>query len=374
MNDNTGKNKKGRAGTRSAKKTERRRPGQTSGRKPSHEARRNSVYLQRAFLFMLIVAVVFGGIAAVSWNRQRRFLDVPVPYSLTEMNGAAQLSDFALQKTVPYTSDLVVSEANVNTDLVSLEREDENALLFNLQTNEAEYAYDIYRRIYPASITKVMTAMLAIEHADMSQYVTMQPSDFAMDEDAQMSELQEGDVVTMQQLFELLVVYSANDAALAIARVVGGSTDNFVDMMNAKAVELGMTGTHFVNPHGLHDENHYTTCYDVYLMMNAAYKMQAFNEAAQQMQITVNYTDKNGQKKSFLEYSTDEFITTNYTLPRNVRILASKTGTTGEAGSCLALAVQNNYGVPYIAIVMGAWYHEELYSDMLEILLLVNAE
>ena len=340
---------------------------------PSREARKNSVYLQRAFLFLLIIAVIFSGIAAVSWNRQRRFLDVPVPYSLTEMNGAAQLSDFALQKTVPYTHDLVVSEANVNTDLVSLEREDENALLFNMQTNEPVYAYDIYRRIYPASITKVMTAILALENADMSQYVTMQASDFALDEDAQTSELEAGDVVTMQQLFELLVVYSANDAALAIARVVGGNTDNFVDMMNAKAVELGMTGTHFVNPHGLHDENHYTTCYDVYLMMNAAYKMQAFNEAAQQMQITINYTDKNGQKKSFLEYSTDEFITTNYSLPRNVRILASKTGTTGEAGSCLALAVQNDYGEPFIAIVMGAWYHEELYSDMLEMLLLVNS-
>ena len=344
-----------------------------TGSKPSADVRRRRVYLQRGFLFFLVVVIVFSGIAAVSWNRSRRFLDVPVPYSLTEMNGAAQLSDFALQKTVPYTHDLVVSEANVNTDIVSLEREDENALLFNLQDNEPVFAYDIYRRIYPASITKVMTAILALENADMTQYVTMQKSDFDMDDDAQMSELEEGDVVTLQQLFELLVVYSANDAALAISRIVGGTTEHFVEMMNEKAVELGMTGTHFENPHGLHDENHYTTAYDVYLMMNAAYKMQAFNEAAQLMQITISYTDKNGQKKSFIEYSTDEFITANYTVPRNVRILASKTGTTGEAGSCLALAVQNNYGVPYIAIVMGAWYHEELYADMLEILMLVNS-
>lgn len=342
-------------------------------RQPNPEVRKRRVYILRAFIFILLAAIVFSGIYVVSWNRQRRFLDVPVPYSLTEMNGAAQLSDFTLQKTVPYTADLVVSEANFNTELINLEREDENALLFNLQDNEPIYAYDIYRRIYPASLTKIMTAILALENADMSSYVTMQKSDFAMDDDAQMSELEEGDVVTMQQLFELLVVYSANDAALAIARVVAGNTDNFVDMMNKRAVELGMTGTHFVNPHGLHNENHYTTAYDVYLMMNHAYKMQAFNEAAQMMQVTVYYTDKNGQKKSFIEYSTDEFITANYTLPRNVRILTSKTGTTAEAGSCLALAVQNNYGVPFIAIVMGCWFKEELYSDMLELLLIVNS-
>src|SRR5699024_8690992 len=113
----------------------------------------------------------------------------------------------------------------------------------------------IYDKIYPASITKIMTALLAIEYGNMEDVVTIQAEDVNLEEGSVLSGMQAGDQVTMDQLFYTLVVYSANDAGMAIARHIGGTVEEFVNLMNQEAQNLGMTGTHFVNPHGLHDDN-----------------------------------------------------------------------------------------------------------------------
>ena len=115
-----------------------------------------------------------------------------------------------------------------------------------------------------------MTAMLALKYGNMNDVVTITQENLNLEEGSQVCGFWAGDQVTMDQLLHCLLVYLGNDAAAAIAEHVGGSTDGFVEMMNSYARELGCTGTHFTNPHGLQDENHYTTPYDIYLMLKEA--------------------------------------------------------------------------------------------------------
>lgn len=304
-------------------------------------------------------------------------LDTSEAYNLSAQNGAEELSPFTLQSTSNYTESegIVCSESEVGSGSLSLTEDDERALLFNLEDHTSLYAKGIYDKIYPASLTKIMTALVTFESgADLTQQVTMTDADFQLGEDAQSSQLEVGDKVALEDLLNLLLVYSANDAAMAIARTVGGSVDKFVEMMNSEAQKLGMTGTHFVNPSGLHDENHYTTPYDIYLMLNRVYQdYPDFSKIASQSQYQTSVTGTEGES-TFLSTTTDEYLDGTYSLPSNVQILASKTGTTDQAGSCLALVVQNGYGVPFIAIVTGADTKDTLYNDMSKLLSLTNSD
>ena len=189
----------------------------------------------------------------------------------------------------------------------------------------------------------------------------------------QYRKLEVGDTVTMDQLFHALLIYSANDAAMAIARQVGGSVENFVQMMNDKAASLAMTGTHFANPHGLHNENHYTTAYDVYLMLYAAYQHTEFQNTMSMSSYTLNMTHADGTAGTIYLSSTDKYLTGEKNAPENVTVLGGKTGTTDEAGSCLALVSQNAYGEPFISVILHASTKVELYEDMNTLLSNINS-
>ncbi|MGN0361960.1 MAG: D-alanyl-D-alanine carboxypeptidase family protein [Bilifractor sp.] len=346
-------------------------------RRRKNTRRRRQIMLRRiAAIFIaviIILAIVLIRLVYISRTR----LDTSQAYSLATVNGTEDLSAFALQSTSNYTETegIVCSGSEEGTDSLSLSESDERALLFDLEDRSCLFAKGIYDKIYPASLTKIMTALVTFEsNADLTQKVTMTDADFDLGEDAQTSQLEVGDTVTLNDLLNLLLVYSANDAAMAIARTVGGSVDSFVDVMNQEAQKLGMTGTHFMNPSGLHDEQHYTTPYDIYLMMNRAYQdYPDFSKIASQSQLQTSVTGTEGDSV-FNSTTTDEYLDGTYSLPANVQILASKTGTTDEAGSCLALVVQNSYGVPFIAIVTGADSKDTLYGDMSKLLNLTNQE
>ena len=176
----------------------------------------------------------------------------------------------------------------------------------------------------------------------------------------------------MKELVYSLLVYSGNDAASAIATHIGGSTEGFVDMMNKYAAQLGCTGTHFTNPHGLHDENHYTTTYDIYLMLKEALKYPNFTEITQLSSHTLNYTRSDGTAVSTYLEATDQYLTGQSNAPKNVVILGGKTGTTSAAGNCLALLSQNAFGKPYVSIVTGATTKDVLYQQMNSLLEHIN--
>ena len=150
--------------------------------------------------------------------------------------------------------------------------------LFDVTDSSVIYGKNIYDQMYPASITKVMTAIIAIEEGNLSDAVTANDDVVIHEAGASMAGIKPGDTFTLEQLLYGLMILSGNDAANAIADHIAGSTDAFVEKMNAKAKELGATHTHFVNANGLHSTDHYTTAYDLYLIFNEALKLPLFCE------------------------------------------------------------------------------------------------
>ena len=173
-------------------------------------------------------------------------------------------------------------------------------------------------------------------------------------------------------MLHCLLVFSGNDAANAIAEHVGGTIPAFVDMMNEYAAKLGCTGTHFVNAHGLQNEDHYTTPYDIYLILKEAAKFPAFTEISQMPSYTLEYKKADGTVGVIYMEATDHYLTGEANLPRNVSVLGGKTGITDEAGNCLALLTTNAYGQPFVSIVMGAYTKPELYDQMNTLLVTTN--
>ena len=152
-----------------------------------------------------------------------------------------------------------------------------SAILMDNRTNKVLYAKNENERMYPASTTKIMTAILSLENGNLDDVttashdaVTSIPSGYSI------ADIQVGEKLTIEQLLEMLLTHSANDAANVLAEYVGGSIDSFVSMMNTKANELGLDGTHFTNAYGLHDDNHYSTAYDLAKLMQYCIKNNDF--------------------------------------------------------------------------------------------------
>lgn len=274
-------------------------------------------------------------------------------------------------RAVSFAGDLCVVSGDQTLDSVSLE-DGQEGLLLNLNDKSVMYAKGAYDKVYPASITKIMTALLAFTNGNMDDVVTISEENVTLEEGSQRVGFQVGDQVTMDELVHCLLVYSGNDAASAIATHIGGTTENFVSMMNAYAASLGCTGTHFTNPHGLQDENHYTTPYDIYLMLKEALKYPEFTEITQLGSYTTSYKYSDGSDASVVLTATDHYLTGEATAPKGITILGGKTGTTSSAGNCLALLCQNEYGNPFVSIVMGASTKELLYQEMTSLLEHIN--
>jgi D-alanyl-D-alanine carboxypeptidase len=318
------------------------------------------------FVVMLVVIVGLAAVFFYMLHLQDRYVDLSYKYKPdVNMDGRTSADTFA--------EDLVKSDANVSLEGFQLTSSSEKGLLFNIDSNEPVFAQGIYDRAYPASITKIMTAILTMKYGNMSDVVVMEESDFDLEEGAQVSGMIPGDTLTMQQLFECMVVYSANDAAMAIARHISGSVDNFVALMNEEAKSLGMTGTHFTNPHGLHNDDHYTCAYDVYLMLNEAIKYTQFTDTIGMNMYNLTVTRADGSQISYRLDSTDKYLTGQKELPPDVALWGGKTGTTPEAGSCLSLVMQNKNGVPFISVILGADNSNILYSDMTNLISHINS-
>lgn len=181
-----------------------------------------------------------------------------------------------------------------------------------------------------------------------------------------------GDVVSMRTLMRGLLIHSGNDAAQAIARVVGGTQEKFVEMMNEELRAIGATGSHFTNPTGLHNDNHYTTIYDIYLMLHEAMKYDEFISIIQVPVYDFQYQDAEGNEMHVTLDSTDRYLTAQVEPPKDVTVLGGKTGTTAAAGNCLSLISQNAYGQFYISIIVNALSKEALYGDMNKLLTQIN--
>lgn len=273
----------------------------------------------------------------------------------------------------PFAGNLCVVKGNgsENTDSLEDMAKETSAALFDLNDTTTIYAKDVYKRVYPASLTKIMTALVALENASSDKVLTASGNVYMTDADAQKAGLEKGDTMTLDQALHIMLIYSANDVAIMIAENIGGTVENFINMMNDEAKRLGATQTNFINSNGLSDENHYTTAYDMYLIFNQALQFSTFNEIINMPNYTTVYHDQNGAEKEITVNSTNMYLQSVQAPPTGVTVVGGKTGTTTAAGHCLVLLARDTSGRPYIAIVMKSWDEDKLYSEMNQVLSLI---
>lgn len=236
--------------------------------------------------------------------------------------------------------------------------------LFCLDTGTVLYSKNAFESLPPASLTKLMTALITLKHADLSQSVTVGEEVLITEPGAKLCYFQPGDTLTVDQLLRAALIYSGNDAAAALAVSVGGSLEGFVKMMNEEAKRLGATSTHFENPHGLDDARHLTTVYDLYLIFSECLKYDAFREIISTASYDCTYQKADGSRKTVTWLSTNEYLKGGEVFPSEVNLYGGKTGTTELAGSCLMLYVSDKAGRNYISVVLGASDGEQLYDEM----------
>ena len=242
------------------------------------------------------------------------------------------------------------------------------AILIDSNTGKILYSKNEKEKMYPASTTKIMTAILTLENCNLDDVVTVPyeaistiPSGYSV------AALQTGEKLTVNQLLQLLMVHSANDAANVLAFHVAGSIESFATMMNTKVAELGLENTHFTNPSGKHDENHYTTAYDLSKIMQYCMKNSTFRTLAGLKFCTIPATNKYDER---IFSSTNELLTaSNYYYKYAI---AGKTGYTTEAKNCL-VSVARKDDLELISVVLGVGlYPNNLSGKFIESVSLLN--
>lgn len=231
------------------------------------------------------------------------------------------------------------------------------AILYEVTSGELVYEKNGKQKAYPASTTKIMTALLALENCEMDEPVTVTRAALnTVSPGSSIAGLQNGEVLSMYEMLECLLVASGNDAASVIAAHIGGTVAQFVEMMNERSRELGCTSTHYTNPSGLHDEEHYTTAEDLLKVTVEAMKHPEFVEIVGSAQVTIPETNKVDHPRYF--NNTNQLISQAVTsVNLYSKATGIKTGHTTPAGYCLVSSAENG-DLSYIAVVLGGYIDE----------------
>ena len=240
------------------------------------------------------------------------------------------------------------------------------AVCMDAETGAIVYGKNINEKHYPASITKIMTALLVIENCDLDETVTFSESAVTgLEPGAVTAFTSAGDKLSVRDCLYALLFRSANEVANALAEHVAGSVSAFADMMNARAQELGCTNTHFVNPNGLNDSNHYTTAYDMALIAQACMNNKTFLEieSVDSYQIAGTAKRPNG-----LKVTLGHKMKRSGTAFSDGRVVGGKTGFTSSAGNTLVTMAEDG-GRKLVAVVLQDRnpYHYEDTSDMFDL-------
>ena len=258
--------------------------------------------------------------------------------------------------------------ANFNTVFATPAILSESAILIDAGSGTILAQKNADKKMYPASLTKIMTAILAIELGELTDVITVD-DDTPFEIDGSHIALEPGEILTLKELLYALMLPSANDAASAIAKHYGGSLENFVKMMNEKAKELGAYSTNFINPHGLHDTNHYSTAADLALITKYAMENDTFRRIVSTTKYEIQTTNKKDEPRYFtslnkLIYNTSYnqiYVDGAYISPYYEYANGAKTGYTPQAGNCLAATAKKD-GTELIAVTMKG-ISLEMYQD-----------
>ncbi len=251
-----------------------------------------------------------------------------------------------LSYAIPDKDHINFVNENVNTLYAN------SAYLYNITDDKVLYAKNIHDVLYPASTTKVLTAYCAFKYGKLSDRLTVSENCVDLEPGASICGFRVGDHPTLEQALYGLMICSGNDAAIAIAEHISGSVEKFADLMNKEAVALGAENTHFLNPHGLHEEDHYTTPYDLFLIFRELVKNDKLMEILSHAHYTTDVEDGDGGTRSLTWGSTNRYLTDSRFRTSTVTVLGTKTGYTNEAGSCLVTLAEDTHGKKYISVIM----------------------
>lgn len=249
----------------------------------------------------------------------------------------------------------------------------EAGLLINETTNSVVTAVNPHKRIYPASMTKVLTAIIVMEAIESGQIsledtvVVHKKIEFNEDNVSALG-LKPGDYITVNELLHGLLISSYNDCAIVLARYISGSVNKFTELMNKKAIELGATNSNFVNPHGLHSNNHYSTPYDLYLIFKEFLTKDLLIKIDSNSTYLLTFYREN-EKMQINMTATNGFLSHSFDIPTGYSITGWKTGTTDKAGNCIILQfIKEDTQEKYICLVANAKDYTTLYQNIIDML------
>lgn len=240
------------------------------------------------------------------------------------------------------------------------------ALLMDSTSGKILYEKNMNEKRYPASLTKVMTAIVVLENCNLEDIATVSyDAVMSLSSGYVTANLQIGEELTVEQLLYVLMVGSSNDAAIVLAEHVSGSVEEFSKLMNQKAKDLGCATTNFVNPNGVHDENHYSTAYDLALMSKYAMQNETFRTLVSTTSYKLPITNKYDREDRFFRTTNSLLMVSNNSRPDNYYYKYAngmKTGFTTPAGNCL-IASANKNGLELITVVLGSGQTKEGLSE-----------
>ncbi len=318
--------------------------------------------MRKGFFYLIFILCLTAGIFVWAFMMSRSYED---PYN-GEVDISGDMEGLSVSRLPGYATRYAVVANKEEINAEKFEDSTYAAIMVNNETKECLVAHNVHERIYPASMTKLLTGIVvcdAIEAGEISmdEIITVDHDIRFDDTLAVQSSLSIGSKISVRNLLTALMLSSYNDYAIILAEKIAGSVEKFAERMNEKARSSGATNTHFTNPHGLDDLDHYTTAYDMYLIVNAAEEYELLQEIDGYTDYTYTYEDGAGNVWDDTATATNHFITEQGTLPSNIVIRAWKTGTTTGAGNCLTMNVLIN-DKSYTMMVADSISKDDLYQ------------
>lgn len=310
-----------------------------------------------AFIFS---AGIIGCGDEIVLEQQYDTFDTTEKYGIGVQSVSSDAAFFATELCVGGNENMV--DEKITADL------SEASALFCLEEGSVSYANNIHDKLYPASTTKILTAYVALKYGNPQDTAVVSEEALQLEEGSTVCGVSVGDTISLEQLLYGLMLCSGNDAANVIAEMISGSVEEFAALMNQEAQALGATNSHFVNPHGLHDENHYTTAYDLYLIFQKALEDDLFCQLISTQNYQAQFLNSQNETITKEWSNTNQYLTGAQEVPDGVTVIGGKTGTTNDAGNCLVLYSKNSAGKPHISIVLKADGRDNLYYLMSELL------
>ena len=318
------------------------------------------------------IASIIGGCSTVTRQKITSSFFIP-ERTETEIN--MDVDDVALKQLEEEKSgEFLYEDICFEVNDVSTEKElnlvCEAAGAFCVTDRSVLFSKNIYSKVYPASTTKLLTALTAFKYGDLSAVYTVREDNCGVTTPgAQLCGFKMGDTLTLEQLLYCLMIHSGNDAAVAVAECVSGDVKTFVAKMNEEAAALGAKDTHMSNTNGLHALDHYTTPFDIYLIFNECLKNKQLTDIISTKSYTCEYRDANGIPRTLEMTATNQYFSGKRKAPENITVLSGKTGMTVAAGYCLIILSQNEEnGKQYITCVFKSDSYDNLYGDMNQLL------